>query len=63
MLGITGTNRYRPILLAGATAMAVLLLILGGVGAERHPNQNEKNTMVASMMLFGGAYALSWAPM
>ncbi|KAL5346941.1 hypothetical protein ACLOAV_008084 [Pseudogymnoascus australis] len=24
--------------------------------------KNEKNTMVASMMLFGGAYALSWAP-
>ncbi|KFX96367.1 hypothetical protein V490_03371 [Pseudogymnoascus sp. VKM F-3557] len=57
-------DRYgrRPILLTGAAAMAALLLILGGVGAEKHPNQNEKNTMVASVMLFGGAYALSWAP-
>ena len=58
-------DRYgrRPILLAGGALMAIFLFILGGVGTNHHPNQNEKNAMVASVVLFGGSFALSWAPM
>ncbi|KIM95344.1 hypothetical protein OIDMADRAFT_45246 [Oidiodendron maius Zn] len=57
-------DRYgrRPILLAGGSLMAAFLFILGGVGVNPHPNQREKNTMVASVVLYGGAYAISWAP-
>lgn len=53
----------RPILLTGAFLMSAFLFILGGVGTTHHPAQSEKNTMVAPVVLFGGAYAISWAPM
>ena len=58
-------DRYgrRPILIVGGALMAIFLFILGGVGTNHHPNQSEKNAMVASVILFGGSYALSWAPM
>ena len=58
-------DRYgrRPILLTGGSLMAAFLFILGRVGVNPHPNQREKNTMVASVVLYGGAYAISWAPM
>ena len=58
-------DRYgrRPILLTGGSLMAAFLFILGSVGVNPHPNQREKNTMVASVVLYGGAYAVSWAPM
>jgi SP family sugar:H+ symporter-like MFS transporter len=53
----------RPILLVGGTAMAAFLFLLGGLGVNHHPDQNGKNALVASVVLYGAAYALSWAPM
>jgi SP family sugar:H+ symporter-like MFS transporter len=55
----------RPTLLFGGTMMAAFMLILGGVGtvpAEDRSNAMS-NMMVASFMLFGFFFNLSWAPM
>lgn len=43
--------------------MAFFLFILGGVGTIHNPNATQKNVMVASNVLFGASYALSWAPL
>ncbi|PWW78104.1 general substrate transporter [Tuber magnatum] len=53
----------RPILLTGGSFMAFFLFVLGGVGTIRNPNATQKNAMVASNILFGASYALSWAPL
>jgi hypothetical protein len=55
----------RPILMTGGSLMGVFLLILGGVGTidQGSLNSNEKGLMVASLMLFGFFYSVSWAPM
>ncbi|KAL2845513.1 general substrate transporter [Aspergillus pseudoustus] len=54
----------RPILMIGGSLMGVFLLILGGMGTidQGSLNSGEKGLMVASLMLFGFFYALSWAP-
>ncbi|CEL11142.1 hypothetical protein ASPCAL14247 [Aspergillus calidoustus] len=54
----------RPILMIGGSLMGVFLLILGGVGTidQGSLNSNEKGLMVASLMLFGFFYSVSWAP-
>jgi hypothetical protein len=58
---VDGAGR-RPILLTGGSLMATFLFILGGVGTIKHPNSSEKHLMVASNILFGAFYGLSWAP-
>jgi SP family sugar:H+ symporter-like MFS transporter len=54
---------HRPLLLIGGLAMAFFLYMVAGIATIAEPNQAEKNTMVASFILFGASYALSWAPM
>ncbi|CAL5866682.1 uncharacterized protein PFLUO_LOCUS892 [Penicillium psychrofluorescens] len=51
----------RAIILTGGTAMGVFLLLVGGMGTLKNPGPNAKRTMVASLMLYGASYALSWA--
>ncbi|KAH8901655.1 general substrate transporter [Thozetella sp. PMI_491] len=52
----------RPLVLLGGTFMALFLLLVGGMSTIPQPSQEQKNTMVASFILFGAGYALSWAP-
>ncbi|KAF5543548.1 hexose transporter 2 [Fusarium phyllophilum] len=52
----------RVLLLIGGTGMAVFLFIVGAVGTIKDPTETQKNTLVASFILFSSAYALSWAP-
>ncbi|KAI1064641.1 hypothetical protein LB506_007985 [Fusarium annulatum] len=52
----------RVLLLIGGTGMAVFLFIVGSVGTIKNPTEIQKNTLVASFILFSSAYALSWAP-
>ncbi len=42
--------------------MAIFLFLVAGMSTVPQPNAAEKNTMVASFILFGAFYALSWAP-
>lgn len=53
----------RPILLTGGSLMAFFLFLLGGLGTVPKPSPSVKSTMVASNILFGASYALSWAPL
>ncbi|KAG0632890.1 hypothetical protein HOY80DRAFT_1110133 [Tuber brumale] len=53
----------RPIFLTGGSFMAFFLFTLGGVGTIHGPNTTQKSIMVASNILFGASYALSWAPL
>ncbi|KAI5464230.1 general substrate transporter [Mariannaea sp. PMI_226] len=52
----------RPLVMIGGSAMAIFLFLVAGMSTIAHPNQAEKNTMVASFMLFGASFGLSWAP-
>ncbi|KAK2690691.1 hypothetical protein QWA68_010481 [Fusarium oxysporum] len=52
----------RVLLLIGGTGMAIFLFIVGSVGTIPNPNEIQKNTLVASFILFPSCYALSWAP-
>ncbi|KAG5766045.1 hypothetical protein H9Q72_005889 [Fusarium xylarioides] len=52
----------RVLLLIGGAGMAVFLFIVGSVGTIKDPTETQKNTLVASFILFSSAYALSWAP-
>jgi len=63
MEGSKANDQLRPILLTGGSFMALFLFILGGVGTIHSPNAAQKNVMVASNILFGASYALSWAPL
>lgn len=61
-LGVDGHGR-RPALMVGGTMMGSFLFILAGVGSispQSAINTAEKNLMVASLMLFGFSYNLSW---
>ncbi|KAJ5624770.1 hypothetical protein N7510_001079 [Penicillium lagena] len=51
----------RMIILTGGTAMGFFLLLVGGMGTLKNPGPNAKRTMVASLMMYGASYALSWA--
>ncbi|KAJ5819609.1 hypothetical protein N7474_005200 [Penicillium riverlandense] len=51
----------RAIILTGGTAMGFFLLLVGGMGTLKNPGPNAKRTMVASLMMYGASYALSWA--
>ncbi|KAL2784032.1 hypothetical protein BJX66DRAFT_344422 [Aspergillus keveii] len=70
LVGIVFTWLYadglgrRPILMTGGSLMGVFLMILGGMGTidQGSLNSNEKGLMVASLMLFGFFYSVSWAP-
>ncbi|KAI7759794.1 hypothetical protein LZL87_009117 [Fusarium oxysporum] len=46
----------------GGTGMAIFLFIAGSVGTIKDPTETQKNTLVASFILFSSSYALSWAP-
>ncbi|KAL4860398.1 general substrate transporter, partial [Aspergillus spectabilis] len=50
--------------MTGGALMGIFLLILGAVGSidQGSLNSNEKGLMVASLMLFGFFYSVSWAP-
>ena len=63
MKGSEANDQLRPILLTGGSFMAFFLFILGGVGTIHNPSATQKNVMVASNVLFGASYALSWAPL
>ncbi|KAJ4050999.1 hypothetical protein NW756_003852 [Fusarium oxysporum] len=52
----------RVLLLIGGTGMAIFLFIVGSVGTIPNPNEIQKNTLVASFILFPSCYSLSWAP-
>ncbi|KAL9562649.1 hypothetical protein ACKAV7_013213 [Fusarium commune] len=52
----------RVLLLIGGTGMAVFLFIVGPVETIKDPTETQKNTLVASFILFSSSYALSWAP-
>ncbi|KAH8553034.1 general substrate transporter [Umbelopsis sp. PMI_123] len=53
----------RPILHVGSFMITVWLFVLGAMGSIPHPNEVQKNVMVAANMLFGKAYGMSWAPL
>ncbi|OZJ02724.1 hypothetical protein BZG36_05103, partial [Bifiguratus adelaidae] len=53
----------RPILLVGSFFVSLWLFVLGGIGIIPHPNQVQKNVLVAANMLFGKSYDMSWAPL
>ncbi|KKK25375.1 hypothetical protein P175DRAFT_0521539 [Aspergillus ochraceoroseus IBT 24754] len=59
---IDGIGR-RPLLIIGGFLQAVFLFTVGGLGTISHRSQTQKNSLVASLMLFSFAYALSWAPL
>ncbi|KAH8652178.1 general substrate transporter [Xylariales sp. PMI_506] len=59
---VDGMGR-RPLIMTGGFLMGAFLFIIGGIATTSNPTAAEKNTMVASFMLFGGSYALSWAPL
>ncbi|KAJ4112162.1 hypothetical protein NW768_011741 [Fusarium equiseti] len=46
----------------GGTGMAVFLFVVGSVGLVPEPTEVQRNSLVASFILFGASYALSWAP-
>ena len=54
----------RPVLLVGSVMMGAFLYILGGMGMvpKDQLGDDEKNVIVASLMLFSFFYNLSWAP-
>lgn len=52
----------RPILLSGAAMMAIFLFILGGLSTASNPSEAARHMSVASVMLFGAGYNISWAP-
>lgn len=54
----------RPVLLVGSVMMGAFLYILGGMGTipKNQLGHDEKNVIVASLMLFSFFYNLSWAP-
>ncbi|KAH8812767.1 general substrate transporter [Xylogone sp. PMI_703] len=52
----------RPLLMAGGSGMAIFMFVIGAVGTLAHPNQAQKQALVASFILFGSAYNISWAP-
>ncbi|KAI0475072.1 general substrate transporter [Xylariaceae sp. FL0804] len=60
---VDGVGR-RPVLMVGGFFMGAWLLVLGGVGtvSSSQITQSLKDLMVASIMLFGVFYNLSWAP-
>lgn len=51
----------RPLLCIGGTSMAFFIFMVGGIGTIQEPSANMKNLLVASVMLFGGSYGVSWA--
>jgi MFS transporter, SP family, sugar:H+ symporter len=53
----------RPILHIGSLMITLWLFVLGAMGSIAHPNEVQKNVMVAANMLFGKAYGMSWAPL
>ncbi|CAO3659901.1 unnamed protein product [Umbelopsis vinacea] len=59
---IDGFGR-RPILLVGSVMISIWLFVLGAMGSIAHPNDVQKNVMVAANMLFGKSYGMSWAPL
>ncbi|KAF5005043.1 hypothetical protein FDECE_8459 [Fusarium decemcellulare] len=52
----------RPLLLIGSTLMAIFLCVVGSVSTVPNPTQAAKEAMVASFMLFGCSFNLSWGP-
>ncbi|KAM0331477.1 hypothetical protein ACHAQA_003153 [Verticillium albo-atrum] len=58
---VDGLGR-RPILLTGGSLMAVFLYCVGIIATIPSPSQGAQNFMVASLMLYGVMYSLSWAP-
>ncbi|KAK0653625.1 High-affinity glucose transporter HXT2 [Lasiodiplodia hormozganensis] len=57
---VDGLGR-RPLLIGGGLSQAFWLFLLGGMGTIANPTSAQKNTLVASLMLFGVSYGLSWA--
>lgn len=53
----------RPLLLTGGFLMGVSLYVVGAISTVENPSEDERNAMVASLMMFGASYSLSWAPM
>jgi len=55
----------RPTLLIGGAMMGAFMLILGGMGTVAVESRSSamSNMMVASFMLFGFFFNLSWAPL
>lgn len=53
----------RPILLVGSVMISLWLFVFGAMGSIAHPNDVQKNVMVAASMLFGKSYGMSWAPL
>lgn len=63
-LVVDGFGR-RPILFIGGALMALFMYMIAGVGSSSTANQAdqaEKNVIIASVILFGASYAMSWAP-
>ena len=48
--------------MTGGTLMALFLFLVAGMSTIPQPDTTQKNTMVASFILFGAFYGLSWAP-
>lgn len=57
---VDGLGR-RPLLIGGGLSQAFWLFLLGGMGTIADPTPAQKHTLVASLMLFGVSYGLSWA--
>ncbi|KAM5346003.1 hypothetical protein ACJ41O_011864 [Fusarium nematophilum] len=62
VLGMVAIVMTWQILLVGGTLMGVFLIIIGAIASVPSPSQATQNTMVATLMLFGGMFSLSWAP-
>lgn len=53
----------RKILIAGCTGQLIFLFTIAGIGLAKNPNTIQKNTLVASVMLFNFCFAFSVAPL
>ncbi|CAK7237081.1 hypothetical protein SBRCBS47491_009855 [Sporothrix bragantina] len=58
---VDGIGR-RPLVMTGGFFMGIFLFVIAGVSSVATPNFSEAHAMVASLMLFGASFALSWAP-
>lgn len=51
----------RPLMFTGGSLMALFMFLIAGIGGKANPTQADKNVVIASVILFGTSYGLSWA--
>lgn len=51
----------RPLLFGGGAFMALFMFLIAGIGSDPAPTPARQRVVVASVILFGASYAVSWA--